>query len=177
MLPVPGAESMPPPATTVYAVVWTCPKCERQFGAKGQGHHCEPGVTVEQFLSSARPEAAPIFHRVHDHLRSLDGGELIVDPLAKKVLFKNGPTFAILDSMTKWVALGFTIYRKLPPDRFSRKINEYQGRYHHVLNLTDVDQVDDEVLDWLAESFYGPAGLPDDAGGGSMVPDDVDVEF
>lgn len=158
-------------------MIWQCPKCRREFGARGQGHQCEPGITIEEFFAGALPVAEPIFHRVHDHLRSLEGGDLIVDPLVGKVLFKNGPTFCVLDSMKKWVALGFTIYRRLPPDRFSRKIAEYQGRFHHVMNLTDVEQIDDDVLGWLAESFHGPAGLPGDGEGDSMVPDDVDVEF
>ena len=142
----------------------------------GQGHMCEPGITFEEFFAGARPEAEPIFHLVHDHLRSLDGGDLIVDPLVGKVLFKNGPTFCILDSMTKWVALGFTIRRRLPPQRFSRKVSEYNGRFHHVMNLTDAEQIDDDVLHWVTEAFYGRAGRPDQAGD-PMVPDDIDVDI
>ncbi len=162
-------------------MAWTCPDCERRFGATKQGHMCRPGVTIESFFANARPEAEPIHRIVAAHLEGLDGGDLIIDPLETKVLFKNGPTFAILDSKTKWVALGFTVRRRLDSDRFSRKVTEYQGRFHHVVNLTDPAQVDDELLGWLTEAFYRddqPEGSDAaDAGGDGMVPDDVDIDF
>ena len=134
---------------------------------------CRQGLTLEQHFAGARPEARPIFERVNAHLESLDG-DLIVDPLEKKILFKNGPTIAIMDSKTKWVALGFTLRRKAASKRFSRKVTEFQGKYHCVVNLTDPEQVDDEVLEWLTEAFY--KGDPPDEGN-SMIPDDIDEDF
>lgn len=155
-------------------MAWTCPKCDRQFGAKGTGHMCQPGLTLDQFFDSSRPEAEPIFRVVNAHLETLDG-ELIVDPLQKKLLLKNGPTFASLDSMTKWVALGFTLRRKVASPRFSRKVSEMSGRFYHVMNLTGPEQIDGEVLEWLTEAFY--KGDVPDTSGGSMVPDDIDEDF
>ena len=155
-------------------MAWTCPKCKRVFGAKGTGHMCQPGLTLDEHFATARPEAEPIFHVVNAHLETLDG-DLIVDPLDKKILLKNGPTFATLDSMTKWVALGFTLRRKLTSKRLSRKVSEMSGRFYHVMNLTDPQQVDDEVLEWLTEAFY--KGEVPDTGGDSMVPDDIDEDF
>ncbi len=155
-------------------MAWTCPKCDRSFGAKGTGHMCRPGLTLDEHFATARPEAEPIFNVINRHLETLDG-DLIVDPLEKKILFKNGPTIAILDSMTKWVALGFTLRRKVASNRFSRKVTEYQGKYYCVLNLTDAAQVDPEVLDWLTEAFY-KGDVPTD-GADPMVPDDIDEDF
>lgn len=154
-------------------MAWTCPKCKRAFGTKGTGHMCRPGLTLDEHFATARPEAKPIFDRVHGHLETLDG-DLIVDPLEKKILFKNGPTIAVLDSMTKWVALGFPLRRKVASSRFSRKITSFQGKFHHVLNLTDPEQIDDEVLEWLTEAFY-KGDVPSE--GDSMVPDDIDADF
>ncbi len=157
-------------------MAWQCEDCGRSFGRQERRHDCRPGVTIEEFLAGALPEAKPIFTRITAHLQSLDGGDLIVDPLESKVLFKNGPVFAILNAMKKWTALGFTVRRRIDSDRFSRKVTEYNGRYHHVLNLTDAPQVDDEVLEWLTEAFYGDAS-PVDAAGDPMVPDDIDLDF
>jgi hypothetical protein len=135
---------------------------------------CQPGLTLAEHFAGARPDAEPIFRVVNAHLETLDG-DLIVDPLEKKILFKNGPTIAILDSMTKWVALGFTLRRKVTSKRFSRKVSEMSGRFHHVMNLTDPEQIDEEVLAWLTEAFY--KGEVPDADGDSMVPDDIDEDF
>lgn len=155
-------------------MAWTCPDCRRSFGAKGRSHLCRPGLTLEEFFTTARPEAEPIFRRINDHLETLDG-DLIVDPLSKKILFKNGPTVCILESMTKWVAIGFTLHRRLSTTRLSRKVTDYQGKYHHVVNLTDPQQVDDELLDWLTEAFH--RGDPPSGGADPMVPDDIDEDF
>lgn len=154
-------------------MAWSCPKCKRVFGTKGTGHMCRPGLTLDEYFATARPEAEPIFRVINAHLETLEG-DLIVDPLEKKLLFKNGPTIAILDSMTKWVALGFTMRRKVASSRFSRKVSE-QGRYHCVMNLTDAAQVDAEVLAWLTEAFY--KGEMPAEGSDPMVPDDIDEDF
>ncbi len=135
---------------------------------------CQPGLTLAEHFATARPEAKPIFDVVNAHLATLDG-DLIVDPLEKKILFKNGPTIAILDSMTKWVALGFTLRRKATSDRFSRKVSEMNGRYYHVINLTGPELIDDEILEWLTEAFY--KGDVPDADNDSMIPDDIDEDF
>lgn len=135
---------------------------------------CAPGLTLDEFFAAARPEAEPIFRAINDHLITLDG-DLIVDPLAKKILFKNGPTFAILETMTKWVALGLTLRRRLESGRLSRKVVDYGGKYHHVLNLTSAEQVDDELLGWLEEAFQQDE--PPGRQSGSLVPDDIDEDF
>ena len=63
--------------------------------------------------------------------------------------------------------------RKITSKRFSRKVIEYQGKFHHVINLTDADQVDEQLLEWLTEAFYrgDPPSLD------PMVPDDIDEDF
>lgn len=161
--------------------VWTCPDCDRDFGAVGRNHMCTPGLTIDAFLDGAPEFVAPVFRRVHEHLLSIDEEGLIVDPLAKKVLFKNGPTFCILDVKTKWVAIGFTLRRKLESARLSRKTADYGGKFHHVVNVDDPDLIDDEFESWLTEAFHhGVERSSDDAmasGSDPMIPDDIDFEI
>lgn len=158
--------------------VWTCPNCRRDFGATGQGHDCRPGLTIDEYAADALPYFRPIHDRVEARLRRLDG-DLIIDPIDKMVLFKHGGTFATLTSMTKWVAVGFSLRRRLTSPRLSRKVQAYGSKFHHVVNLTTPDEMDDELLDWLEEAFYAsigqtPPAEDDDAG---MIPDDVDVDI
>ena len=178
---------------------WTCPDCKRTFGAVGRNHMCNPGLTIEEFLADAPSFVAPVFHVVHDHLTSVDAdvdGDLIVDPLDGKVLFKNGPTFCIIDVKTKWVAVGFSLRRAVESGRLSRKTSEQGGRYYHVVNVDDPVAVDSEFCDWLTEAYHhgsqgrgsqgrgsqgrGSQGKGADAGAGGfdpMVPDDIDFEI
>ncbi len=163
---------------------WTCPDCNRDFGAVGRGHMCSPGLTTAEFVASVPEYVAPIFRAVHDHLRRVDtevDGDLIVDPLAKKVLFKNGPTFCILDVKTKWVAVGFSLRRGLETGRLSRKTSEQGGRYYHVINVDDPALIDGEFREWLTEAYHHGAGGKGAASKPSrldpMVPDDIDFEI
>ena len=175
---------------------WTCPDCKREFGAVGRGHICTPGSTVDEFLHASPAFVGPVFERVHEHLVSIDAdadGDLIVDPLPKKVLLKNGPTFAILEVKTKWVAVGFSLRRRLDSGRLSRKVADYGSKFFHVVNVTEADEVDDELCDWLTEAYHH--GDPDaadafrdrlasgdddavaSASDDPMLPDDIDFEI
>ncbi len=159
---------------------------------------CNPGLSIEEFLEVSPSFVPPVFERVHDLLVAVDassGGELIVDPLAAKVLFKNGPTFAILDVKTKWVAVGFSLRRKLESGRLSRKVADYGSKFFHAVNVADADLIDDELRGWLTEAYHH--GDPDaadahrdDRGGDEdsdvvsasssddpMLPDDIDFEI
>lgn len=155
------------------ATRWTCPDCNRIFGGVGRSHMCAPGLTLDEFLEGRTAATDAIVRRVVDHLRDIDDGSLIVDPVDALVLLKNGPMFANIRVMKKWTAVGFNLQRHVVSARFSRKVQEHPGGYFHVLNVTDPVEIDDEVFDWLTEAFLGEES--DDELGGDMVPDDVDV--
>ena len=138
---------------------------------------CAPGLTLDEFFETAKPWEQPIFEKVHACLSALpDNDDLIVDPIDVGIMFKHGPMVCMLRSMTKWTALGFSLRRQLTSSKLSRKVVEYQGKFYHVINVTDPDQIDDEVLEWLEEAFYAPVGGPPSNASG-MVPDDVDEDF
>ena len=161
---------------------WTCPKCKRVFGKKNQSHlTCEEAVTLDDYFALARPFEKPIFDAVMAEIGELEG--LIIDPLGIGILLKNGPMFAELRPKTKWTALGFGLPRKVESNRFSRKVAEYGKKYFHVINVTDPEQIDDQVIEWLTEAYHFAGGTEyhrgeaDDDDGGGMVPDDVDDLF
>lgn len=155
--------------------IWTCPNCDREFGQRGQGHMCKPGITIDEFMSTAWPGTREIFDAVNGRLATLEG-DLIVDPLEAAILFKHGPTVVTIRSMKNWAALGLTLGRQLDSDRMSRKVTEYSGKFFHVFNLTSADEIDDAMCEWLTEAFYLKTGPPS-AAGDPMVPDDVDIDF
>jgi hypothetical protein len=143
---------------------------------------------MDEFLGSALPVARPVVETIVAHLRDVDRDDLlIVDPVDSAVLLKAGPTFALLRPMKRWVAVGFSLRRKLESTRLSRKVVDHGSRYHHVVNIDDAAQVDDELLAWLVEAFLGevPASVSagsitgdDQVGSGDpMVPDDIDDDL
>ena len=133
---------------------------------------------MANYFAAAKPWERAIFDVVNDHLSSLEGGDLIVDPIAMGIMFKNGPMICELRAKTKWTALGFSLARKLTSNKLSRKVVEYtpSGKFFHVINISDPEQIDEEILEWLTEAFYVPLGGPPGRTD-PMVPDDIDDEF
>jgi hypothetical protein len=171
-------ESARPMITVILMATWTCPDCRRDFGAVGRNHVCSPGLSIDDFVAASPAWVEPVLTVVHAHLIDIDAtegtGDLIVDPLTTKVLFKHGPTFCILDVKTKWVAVGFSLHRKLTSGRLSRKVLDYGDKFFHVINVVDAADVDDEFRDWLTEAYHaGVTARP--SLHDPMVPDDVDI--
>ncbi len=54
--------------------------------------------------------------------------------------------------MTRWVAVSFSLERTVQSRRIARKVIEAGRRRYHVVNVRAADEVDDELLDWLAEA-------------------------
>ena len=138
-------------------------------------------MSIDEYFESARPFERPVFDIVISGLEHLDG--LIIDPLNVGILLKNGPMFAELRPKTKWTALGFSLGRKLESNRLSRKVVDYGKKYFHVINVTEPEQIDDQVMEWLIEAYHFAGGTlselrgDHDGGGDGMVPDDVDDIF
>jgi predicted transport protein len=129
---------------------WTCPACKRQFGRKGQGHECAPAMSEEEYFSTGPERERPIYEEVRDHLESL--GPVHVEFVSVGVFFKRSRTFVELRPKTKWVALSFIVHRNVDSDRIGRRGND-GNRYYHVVNVREPSEIDDEVRDWLTESY------------------------
>ncbi len=158
---------------------WTCPKCSRTFGGRGRSHICKPGTTLDELAARSIPTFRPIVDRITAHLDSLPDAddELIVDPLDKLIQYKRRSVFAMVRPMTKWSAVSFNLPHRLVSPRLSRKVNDQRGTFHHTINVDDPDDVDEELLEWLAEAYEvnGVGRGPAPAAGDPMVPDDVDL--
>ena len=139
--------------------MWVCPECDRPFGRRNQGHFCAPGMSVDEFFSTGHARERPIYEAIMARLSLLD--DVVIDPVQVGIFFKRGPTFAELRPMTRWVAVTFVLERRLESPRLSRKVSRVGagGRWYHVVNVDDAEQVDDELLDWLTEAHAaaGPA--------------------
>ena len=131
--------------------MWTCPECDRRFGAVRQGHDCAPALSLEEYFATGPDHERPVFEAVRAHLTSL--GDVHVEPVSVGIFFKRGRTFAQLRPMTRWVALSFVLSRTVTSPRIARKVQAQGTRHHHVVNLRTPDEVDEAVRAWLTEAF------------------------
>ena len=130
---------------------WTCPKCRRQFGRKGQSHECSPAMSLEEYFSTGPERERPIFEAVLRHVETL--GPVHVEPVSVGIFLKRSRTFAELRPMQRWESLSFGLPRRIVHGRITRTITgSGPGAYHYV-RLYGPEDVDGQVCDWLTEAY------------------------
>ena len=130
---------------------WNCPSCGRRFARVGQGHECAPAMTLHDYFSTGPPHERPVFDAVMAHLA--DVGPVVVEPLSVGIFLKRARTFAQLRPMRRWVALSFSLPRVVRHPLITRQPIAHGGGYHHVVNVAQPSQFDDEIVDWLIEAY------------------------
>jgi Domain of unknown function (DUF5655) len=133
------------------ATAWTCSLCGRGFARTNQAHECAPAVSLEEYFSTGPPWERPIFEAVFEHLASL--GPIQVEPVSVGIFLKGTGSLIELRPLSRWTALSFPLERQLSHSRISRKPVRTATRWYHVVNLRSAEEVDDQVCDWLTESY------------------------
>ena len=54
---------------------------------------------------------------------------------------------------TRWVAVGFGLRRPASHRAITRKVVEHGGRFWHVANIADPEELDDELFALLDEAY------------------------
>src|SRR5919199_3765443 len=133
------------------APAWTCANCGRQFGRHRQSHECAPAMSLEEYFSTGPPHERPVFEAVMRHLETV--GPVHVEPLSVGIYLKRAQTFATLTPKDRWVALAFSLPRKVQHELITRKVIGEHGRYWHVANLRTPEDLDDRLRGWLTEAY------------------------
>lgn len=108
-------------------------------------------MTLDDYFSTGPPFERPVFHAVMAGLG--DVGEIHIEPVSVGIFLKRSRTFAELRPMTKWVAVSFSLERTVQSRRIARKVIDAGRRRYHVVNVRTADEVDDELVEWLAEAY------------------------
>ncbi|WP_133848263.1 DUF5655 domain-containing protein [Labedaea rhizosphaerae] len=130
---------------------WTCPDCERIFARRGQSHECSPAMPLEEYLRTGPPFERPVVEAVLDHLTSV--GPVHVEPVSIGILLKCPATFGELRPMVRWEAVRFTLPAELHHPRLSRRMRTGVGRWWYGVNVREPSEVDDQLRDWLTQSY------------------------
>jgi len=134
---------------------WVCPRCEREFDRARQGHTCLPGNTVAETFAGGREWQRPICDAVIDYVETL--GPLHVDAVGVGVFLKHQRKFAELRPMARALSVYLVLPRVVEDGRIARRPWGSADRLWHSLRLTSVAEVDDQLRDWLAESYLSAA--------------------
>ena len=130
---------------------WTCPDCGRLFGRAGQSHDCSPGLSTDEYFSTEPVHERPVFDAVMSALA--DAGPIHADVVSVGIFLKNPSKFAELRPMRRWVAVSFSLERRATHRTITRKVIEYGGRFWHVANVAQPDDLDDALCEMLREAY------------------------
>ena len=108
-------------------------------------------MSVDDYFSTGPAHERPVFEAVMRHLETV--GPVHVEPLSVGIYLKRAQTFVTLTPKNHWVALGFSLPRKVEHERITRKVVEEHGRYWHVANLRTPADLDDRLRDLLTEAY------------------------
>ena len=132
-------------------MAWTCPECGRQFRRNRQSHECAPAMTVDEYFSTGPPHERPVFEAVMAHLATL--GPVHVEPVSVGIFLKRDGSFMELRPMERWVAMSFPLRRRAQHRTIVRKVMQWHGRYYHIANVRQPEDLDDDLLDLITESY------------------------
>jgi predicted transport protein len=110
-------------------------------------------MDLEEYFETGPEFERPIFEVIREHLQSVDP-DVWFEPVSVGIFFKRRSTFVSLRTMTKWIAVSFSLNRKLESGRLSRKVVSHGSRYFHVVNVREAGEIDDQLLEWLAEAWH-----------------------
>ena len=85
------------------------------------------------------------------HLSTL--GPIHVDAVAIGVFLKHDRKLAEVRPKARCLSLELVLPRTVQDPRIARTLRIAGDRAVHILKLTSVDDVDDQLLDWLTEAY------------------------
>ena len=129
---------------------WICPQCDREFASR-QSHVCVPGITVAELLDRHPAWMGAAYAVIIDHLRAL--GPIHEDAVSVGIFLKSDRKVAEFRPRARTVLLWFFLPHPLEDPRLGRVERVAAGRYGMTLSLSSAGQVDDQLLEWLAEAY------------------------
>jgi hypothetical protein len=133
--------------------MWTCPKCGAQFVNKNNSHSC---VVID--LDSRFARSAPSVREVFDaYLAAVEEvGPVTVIAQKTRIVFMDRVRFTGATVHKDFIRVPFIFHHRVDSMRFA-KIEFLEPSYYlHYLKLYTPDQIDDEVREWIRETWkYG----------------------
>jgi hypothetical protein len=138
------------PEKPAAASSWTCPQCRRGFARKSQWHSCEATKLGEHFRGRD-PELRGIFDELVRRLRKL--GPVKIDPVKTSINLTARHHFGAVTVRGTFLRLGFLSEGRIEDHRVVHIERLGPRKFGHSVVLESVGDLDDVVMDWLAEAY------------------------
>lgn len=108
-------------------------------------------MTLDEYFATGPAHERPIFDAVMACLAGV--GPVHVEPVSVGIFLKNPRKVAELRPLRRWVAVSFSLRRRVAHRTITRKVIPYGDRYYHVANLSTPDDLDDALCELLVEAY------------------------
>jgi uncharacterized protein DUF5655 len=131
--------------------LWTCPKCGRRFVSRNLWHACGD-YSVEGLVQGKGARAREMFNWFEELIAAC--GPYEIAPAKTRVAFMARVRFAGIQNVSdRGMTVAFALPRPMPHPRI-RKVEEItSGWFGHFFRVRTPEELDDEVLGWLRESY------------------------
>jgi hypothetical protein len=130
---------------------WRCPACDREFGRANQSHVCVPGNSVAETFAG-RPEVQrQLYDAIAGHLRT--HGPLHEDAVKVGVFLLSDRKLAEVRPMARALSVLLILPYEVAGPRVRRNYRLAEGRTMYDIRLTQLSDVDDELLGWLTDAY------------------------
>lgn len=136
-------------------MMWTCPKCKRQFKHRNQDHSC--GFFTVEDVFGKYPETMQLFDRVKQLITGF--GDIKVTPVKNAVMFSVQTNFLVLKPHRSYLTIEFTsteCHNEFPVEKC---IKITKTRYFHPVKIDSIENIDEQLKNWLKEAWK--SDLPD----------------
>jgi hypothetical protein len=143
-----------PPAT---GPLWTCPKCGAKLVIRNLAHSCGR-ATLGDWLARLGPQGRAFYHGFEGLIARC--GPYHVAPAKTRIAFLGRVRFAGITALSEaGMTCSFALPFPLTSPRFRRVAEVAPGWWVHRLRVTDVAELDGELLRWVRRS-YRLMGMP-----------------
>jgi hypothetical protein len=130
--------------------LWTCPECGHRFRWRNQAHSCTT-YTVEDHLRDKALAVVELYRTIEAAALEL-GPDVAVEAVKTRIAFRARMRFAALVVQKRGLRCHVVLRRVLPHPRFLR-IESVRTQHVHSFRIDRLEDVDDDVRDWLAEAY------------------------
>jgi len=131
--------------------MWTCPTCHRQFRNTNQNHTCKL-VDKETFFLNRPPYFRQLYNTIKDYVFEL--GEFREEAVLPDVIFfKTKSTFLAVKVKKAWLDIEFFLdhLEDVPPVK--KYLQTSKHRYAHLVSIDGMEDIDQQLLDWIRASY------------------------
>jgi len=131
--------------------MWTCPNCGRVFKRANQPHSCHR-VPLEKHFEN-KEKAKELFEYLVKQIHTHIGSSQIISIPCCVHLFSNYDFLGAFPKKDR-LEISFTLNRKIENPRIKKYASMSANVILNCLDVTDVEEIDEELMQWLGESFH-----------------------